>query len=172
MWGISEKNYQKLAQECKLDHSNVLPATVWRDQNFDRYRDRDFLSETNFADTDTETFFSETKFSDTGAGAGDAVQVVMHCRLWCTEGYDALQVVMHWSNWCTEAGDALEAVMHWSRWCIAGGDALPPYSSLFIVSALVALSFFYFKVWELYIVFPAPIFDCCTPVADYLVLGK
>ena len=40
-------------------------------------------------------FFSETKFSDTGAGAGDAVQVVMYCRLWCTEGYDALQVVMH-----------------------------------------------------------------------------
>jgi len=26
MWGIPEKNYQKLAQECKLDHSNVLPA--------------------------------------------------------------------------------------------------------------------------------------------------
>ena len=26
MWGIPEKNYQKLAQQCKLDHSNVLPA--------------------------------------------------------------------------------------------------------------------------------------------------
>ena len=26
MWGIPEKNYQKIAQECKLDHSNVLPA--------------------------------------------------------------------------------------------------------------------------------------------------
>ena len=139
-----------------------IPRLFIRDK-FCRYRYRDF--------------FSETKFSDTGAGAGDAVQVVMHCRLWCTEGYDALQVVMHWSNWCTEAGDALEAVMHWSRWCIAGGDALPPYSSVFIISSLVALSllsyvFFYFKVWELLIVFPAPIFDCCTPVADYLVLGK
>ena len=26
MWGIPEKNYQKLAQQCKLDHSNMLPA--------------------------------------------------------------------------------------------------------------------------------------------------
>ena len=26
MWGIPEKNHQKLAQQCKLDHSNVLPA--------------------------------------------------------------------------------------------------------------------------------------------------
>ena len=55
-----------------------LTSTVWRDQNFDRYRDRDFLSETNFSDTNTETFFrdqifrdryrdffSETKFSNT-----------------------------------------------------------------------------------------------------------
>jgi hypothetical protein len=55
-----------------------LTVTVWRDQNFDRYRDRNFLSETNFSDTNTETFFgdqifrdryrdffSETKFSNT-----------------------------------------------------------------------------------------------------------
>jgi hypothetical protein len=26
MWGIPENNYQKLAQQCKLDHSNMLPA--------------------------------------------------------------------------------------------------------------------------------------------------
>jgi len=26
VWGIPEKNYQKLAQQRKLDHSNVLPA--------------------------------------------------------------------------------------------------------------------------------------------------
>ena len=37
-------------------------STVWRDQNFDRYRDRDFLSETNFSDTNTETFFPRPNF--------------------------------------------------------------------------------------------------------------
>ena len=79
-----------------------IPRLFIRDK-FCRYRYRDF--------------FSETKFSDTGAGAGDAVQVVMHCRLWCTEGYDALQVVMHWSNWCTGGGDALKQVMHCRWWC-------------------------------------------------------
>ncbi len=26
MWGIPEMNYQKLAQQCKLDHSNMLPV--------------------------------------------------------------------------------------------------------------------------------------------------
>ena len=35
---------------------------MWRDQNFDRYRDRDFLSETNFSDTNTETFFPRPNF--------------------------------------------------------------------------------------------------------------
>ena len=39
-----------------------LPATVWRDQIFDRYRDRDFLSETNFSDTNTETFLPRPNF--------------------------------------------------------------------------------------------------------------
>ena len=106
-----------------------------------------------------------------------ALQLVMQCRLWCIAGWDALQVMMHWRRWCTEAGDALEVVMHWRWWCTEGGDALQVVMHFllihrFLLSALVALSFFYFKVWELYIVFPAPIFDCCTPVADYQVLGK
>ena len=39
-----------------------LTVTVWRDQNFDRYRDRNFLSETNFSDTNTETFFRRPNF--------------------------------------------------------------------------------------------------------------
>ena len=39
-----------------------MRITVWRDQNFDRYRDRDFLSETNFSDTNTETFFPRPNF--------------------------------------------------------------------------------------------------------------
>ena len=40
----------------------LADCTVWRDQNFDRYRDRDFLSETNFSDTNTETFFPRPNF--------------------------------------------------------------------------------------------------------------
>ena len=68
LWnGCQEKNMTEFAI-----------STVWRHQNFDRYREGDFLSKTNFSNTNTETFFrdqifqdryrdffSETKFSDT-----------------------------------------------------------------------------------------------------------
>ena len=37
-----------------------LTITVWLDQNFYRYRD--FLSETNFSDTNTKTFFQDQIF--------------------------------------------------------------------------------------------------------------
>ena len=40
--------------------------------------------------------FFESVFENTlCTAAGDAVQVVMHCRLRCTTGYDALKKVMH-----------------------------------------------------------------------------
>ena len=50
---------------CKVEpeylHHNGA-RTVWRDQNFDRYRYRDFLSETKFSETNTETFFPRPNF--------------------------------------------------------------------------------------------------------------
>ena len=45
-----------------LGCKRIVFSTVWRDQNFDRYQYRDFLSETNFSDTGTKTFFRDQIF--------------------------------------------------------------------------------------------------------------